>query len=389
MVYSQIFYDKLYKKTKKDIYEINVTYIKLYNEIINSNLKNTEIYYYNYISFLISRAKENNNIYQIKLLDEKKRDNFDKINEMDKIIPESDILPEDEKVDNNNDNIKENEINNDNLKENLIVNDNKNDSINENETNYNKYKIELKQYQGMKVYTNFDKIEKEISPYVRKFKKQLRNIKRLKIIDSIFISNSLNEGILNKIWNCLKIILILYIFSAILLLELAIPQIDLYNKGPNKRESKESSEDSNESNFLEFLEYLVVIIIFTIINSPYTICLFIIINKKQLISGDLLYSQHTGDNLNLIYTMKAFSGMALPLAYCNLLLYKTVLGKGQEKIPILYNTIKFPEYKFNNGADIIHLIKLILFPLFWLLSIFFDKILFYKFNDLGNFKILK
>lgn len=379
-VYDQIFSEKLLEKVEKDIKKINNAYIKLYNALINSNLKNTEISYYNYISLLITKVKENNNIYKIKLLDENQKDN-NEIDEIEKNILKNDLL-EDENFDNNNGNIKEDENNNDNLKDNLINNDNNNYCINEDENNYNKYKLELKQYQGMKIYTNFDEIEKEISPYVREFKKQLRNIKRLKDIETIYNSNYLKEGILVKILKCLKCFLIFCIFIIIFFLELLIPQI----KRQNGKKNEEKIEDSNGNDFLEFLIYLALIIIFTIINSPYTICLFFIINKRQLISGDIFYLKHTGDNLNLIYTIKTFSGLALPLAYCNLLFYKTILS--QEQIPILYNTIKFPEHKFGEG-DLFIVLKLILLLLFMLLSIFFEKIIFYKFNDLAGFKILK
>lgn len=233
----------------------------------------------------------------------------------------------------------------------------------------------------MDIYTNFNEIEKEISPYVRKFKKQLRNIKRLKNINILLTSSGSNEGNLSKIWKCIKYLLIFYAIIAIFFLECSIPFI---NKQSSKYKNDEELEDSNVNTLLEFLEYMLVIIFFTLLNSPYTICLFFIIYKKQLISGDLLYSKNSGDNLNLIYTIKAFSGMALPLAYCNLLLYKSVYD--EEQIPILYNTVKFPVYKLD-GFEIMDLIKLSLFCLFTLLSAFFNKIIFYKFNDLENINI--
>ena len=54
-----IFSEKLSKNVEEGIKEINEAYNKLYYETINSNLKNTEIRYYNFISLLINRAEEN------------------------------------------------------------------------------------------------------------------------------------------------------------------------------------------------------------------------------------------------------------------------------------------------------------------------------------------
>ena len=68
--------EKVNKKAEEDIKEINAAYQELYNNVILSSLKNTHINYYNYISSIISKSRQNNDIYKINYkIDELAQDN--------------------------------------------------------------------------------------------------------------------------------------------------------------------------------------------------------------------------------------------------------------------------------------------------------------------------
>ena len=70
-----------------------------------------------------------------------------------------------------------------------------------------------------------------------------------------------------------------------------------------KKKNKNNYRKLEQDNPISFILAFGIIILFTVLNSSYTIMLFAIINKRRLLSGDLFYTKHSGDELNLIYTM--------------------------------------------------------------------------------------
>ena len=179
ILFSDMILEKVNKKAEEDIKEINAAYQELYNNVILSHLKNTHIDYYNYISSIISKSRQNNDIYKI---------NY-----------KVDGLTQD----NNNLNYKNSEYSENNDNSNNIINEemfNNNDSYNGKlENNENNEMLIIKE--------DFNQIEKDLSKPVRQFKKGLRKIKRLKdlyeMLDEVNKDNS-NKTCLSKAWNYFK-----------------------------------------------------------------------------------------------------------------------------------------------------------------------------------------
>ena len=140
------------------------------------------------------------------------------------------------------------------------------------------------------------------------------------------------------------------------------------------------------SNFITNIYFFLIIILFTIINSPYSIAIIYTINKRTFISGNYLYGKNICDNLNLIGTIKAIAGLAFPLSYCNIYLYYNLsLYDKRFKNPIFYEIVKIPDYNISGLINLLSLIKFGLFIFFAIISQRFEKILFFKINDLANF----
>lgn len=343
--------EKVNKKAEEDIKEINAAYQELYNNVILSSLKNTHINYYNYISSIISKSRQNNDIYKI---------NY-KIDELAQ--------------DNNNLNYKNSEYSENNENSNNIINDevfNNNDSYNG--------KLENKENNEMLIIKkDFNQIEKDMSKSVRKFKKELRKIKRLKdlyeMLDEVNKDNS-NKTCLSKAWNYFKYFMYCYSLIVIIIIEYGILKIS----------SERADEYERKIRKLEEKASIVLIVLFTIFNSSYTIAIIYSIYKRNIISKDLIFKKHCGDNLNLIETIKTISGIAFPLAYCNLFSYYMILGDDILKKPFLYDTVKFPLYYIREKIDSQALIKYLLTLISIILSFFFGKICFYTINDFGSIK---
>ena len=182
--FNDLILDKIYSKTEKSITKINIAYVKLYNELIKSNLKNTEINYYNYISLLINSTKKNNDIYNINYVNENDNNNLEITNSSNNLENKNEInnykLTDNRIIDENEiNNVRINDSIKDNGTENLIIKEKNDDDNNEENENNHIYDLELEKKEGIQIKIDFDKIENEIAPFVRKFKKQARNLKRL------------------------------------------------------------------------------------------------------------------------------------------------------------------------------------------------------------------
>ena len=366
--------EKIYSKTEKSNKKLNKAYVKLYTELIKSNLKNTEINYYNYISLLINSTKENKNLYKINYINENENNNLNITNGA-KVLENSNETNNDKSIDNKNND--DNEIINDSIKdnekENLIIQEKNDDDITEEKEENQMFSLELEKNEGIQIKIDFDKIENEIAPFVRKFKKQMRNIKRLNIVKEIYDYDS-NKCRVSK---CIKYFLYFFAVIIVFIFDYCEANYKKNKGGLNKKNYRKLEQDSP----LLFIAVYGIIVLYAVLNSPFTIILFLFIYKRRLISGDLFYSKHSGDNLNLIYTIKSFAGMALPLVYCNIIKYK-IFSDEFNKL-FLFDVVVFPDYYYED-MHIMGIIKFSLLGLFFFLSVFFEKIFCYKFNDFGR-----
>lgn len=103
--------------------------------------------------------------------------------------------------------------------------------------------------------------------------------------------------------------------------------------------------------------------------------------KRKLISGDFFYARNTGDNLNLIETVKTIGGLAFPLVYCNWHLMYFSLGKRNIYV---YEFMKIPEIKIGN-FNYLPLIRFILIILSGIITRNTESIFSYTINDFSGF----
>ena len=370
--------EKVNKKAEKDIKKLNNAYQILYKQIILSNIKNTKIEYYNYISLLINETKDNNDIYKINYLDKDKDNEINEVNNNN--IKNSENSKKEKLINENSYNLLPNENENNINNEENIINNNYNN-------NNEKYDIRIEEFERVLIKKDFDQIEKELAEYVSKFKKELRKIKRLKdIIEFLDEDENLDKNCLSKAWNCFKYFMYFYSFFLIIIIEYTLLKKSTQRADEYERQKRKLEEKSD--NFFEFIMTIVIIILFSIINSPYTIAVAYSIYKRKIISGDLIFRKHCADNLNLIETIKTIAGFALPLAYCNIYLYYILMDKETLEKPFLYESVKFPLYYIREKIESQILIKFCLTFISAILSIFFGKICFYKINDFGSVRKL-
>ena len=372
------------EKLNKNIDKINKTYETLSKEITKTNLKLLEPNYYNKISLLINKAKENNEIYKINF-NGKPKNNSSSI----RIFKEEEEEKEDDKLNSllSNDIYNKNEIkneenniiiveNNINGEENNINNEENN--IIENENNLNNQENEG--IENISNKNNIDNIEKEISPHIRKFKKYLRKIPKFQFL----LEKIQNRN--DQLTNCQKILLVVryiiyyFIIIFILIFEYYCFKTKEVREKERKRRRLDESDDLKTDSIIEYILSIFLMFILIFITSFYTIAVIYSLYKRNFVTGDLLYGKHLGDNLNLINTTKTISGMATVLSYCNLYIFIYFL----EKSPILYDVVKFPEYDIGYGYNFLGIIKFIFLITFGIIANSFKKIFCIKSNDFGN-----
>ena len=144
-------------------------------------------------------------------------------------------------------------------------------------------------------------------------------------------------------------------------------------------------EENDYINLGQFIGYIFLIIIFVLINSSYTVAVLFSLNRRQFITGDFFYGNKRGDNLNLIETIKTISGMAFPLAYCNLYFFYFIYTKINGKSNIyIYQFIKTPEINIGD-FNLLPFIKIFLIILFSFITKRYEKILSFKINDFADY----
>ena len=200
------------KKMNKDIEKINV----IYNELSKQNLAMLEPVYFQSISSLLNKAKENNEIYKI---------NTDFFTDYDnKLLP---FVAFEEKED----------------KPNPSINVDINDKSNEN----NKQIIsdpEKIEYEPVPNKKSIYKLEKVLSLYSRKFKKYLRRIPRLKYISEKIANRYYIDSRCQKILTCIKYIYYYYAIIYIIFFEIVCFKTkEARINGASKRKLEENEED--------------------------------------------------------------------------------------------------------------------------------------------------
>lgn len=280
--YYEHFKKYVIKKIDNDRDKMEKAYRKLCEEIPKIASKETYNNYYKKLSSLIELAKDNKNIFKI---------NFD--DEEDKLLLKYSIS-EDE---------------NDKT-EKLIINQN---IINDNLFQINNDNNEIPKEKSLKCFYNR---ERQLSYHVRKFKKYLRKIPKLQfLIDKV--SNNWNY-----ITSCQKILLygkyFIYYLAMIIIIISDYLCLKYRKSEKNKTLNKKLEESVGADTPLEFIGALFLTFLLIFMNSSYSIAVIYSIYKRNIITDDLIYGKHSGDNLNLINTTKEIAGLATVLAYCNL-----------------------------------------------------------------------
>ena len=347
--YNNFLLKLLKDKSEKDLKKMENAYNKLNEEVIKSNIKNINLEYYSAIKLLLDQSKSQSEMYNI-----------------------------------------------DFYIENFTYNGSIEFEENRKESDNNEIKFD--KMEKIKPKKDINKIENELAPFIKTLKNKMRNIIKLKYLIKN-IKDKTNKY-LNKTFcvifkSILKNIVFFYALIYICFLDLIFPII-IFNK--QKSESNNNSiknskykrrlEDNNniEFNLITNIYFFLLIILFTIINSPYSIAIIYTINKRRFISGNYLYGKNICDNLDLIGTIKANAGLAFPLSYCNIYLYCNLsLYDKRFKNPIFYEIVKIPDYNISGLINLLSLIKFGLFIFFAIISQRFEKILFFKINDLANF----
>mgnify|MGYP006916135461 CR=1 FL=1 len=358
--YNTYFKNLVLKAIKEDNEEMSKTYKKLSKEIIKSDLKTLEPNYFQYIFSLINKAKENKEIYKINFEEECNN----------KIFP-SEIFEEEEDD-----------------KSNLLleVDLNKKDSNNLTNDEKQKERIssfdikEFKQAQNNNDNNDINKVEKELSPHIRNFKHYLRTLPKLKFILDAKEKKSKETPKCKKILLNIKYVIYYLAIIIILYYEYYCLKVKkVREKEASERKLEEDSEEYNHTVF-EFIIGIFLSMILIFFNSFYTIAVFYSLYKRNIITGDLLYGKHFGDDLNLINTTKTIAGLAPVLAYCNLYIGNYWF----EQHPALFDVVMFPEYDIGHGYNFIGVVKFIFLIVFGIISNSFEKIFCLRINDFGN-----
>ena len=238
---------------------------------------------------------------------------------------------------------------------------------------------EKKEYEPVQTKKNIYKVEKELSPLIRKFKKYLRRIPKLKHISEQIENKYQIDTTCQKICMWIKFIIYYYAILYIILFEYFCLQTKEAREIENsKRKLEENEEDDNT--VADYIFSLIVSIFFIFLTSSYTIAAFFSLYKRNIITGDFLYGKHLSDNLNLISTTKSVAGLTTALAYCNLYIFCYF-----NNLHIaLYDVINFPEYDIGNGYNFLGIVKFTFLIVFGIISNTFEKIFCLKINDFGN-----
>ena len=346
--------EKYYKNFKKyvndkinnDNEKMEKAYYNLCKEIPNIASNKLSNNYYEKLSSLINEAKKNEykDIYRI---------NFDNI--------EINLLFKSKITEEEND------------KSNQLIN-------NENNLNQNLVEIKTNENNGTKENKNlkccYNRQENQLSYHIRKFKKCIRKIPKLKfLIDKV----EKEHKPATKCQNCLLYLkYIIYYFAVIIII--VFDSLCLKYKDKVKPEKKDGQDPNRPDTTLEFILAFLISFLFIFCNSSYTIAVIYSIYKRKIITDDLIYGKHSGDNLNLINTTKAISGLVTVLAYCNLYWYYYYF----DIEIILFQVVQFPNFNIGLGLNFMGVIKFSFLIIFGILSNSFEKIFGYKINDFGN-----
>lgn len=298
-----------------------------------------------------------------------------------------------------------------------LENSNNNESENDNVKSENPFNFKLIDKKDSYM------IEKEISEYVRTLKSRNRRREKLNYLVEVverqldFFQNKENEKGLFKCYLRLKysilFLALVFIFNSELACSLSSSDIEPYSnnktntsvnysfydfsnlylknnitlenelnlKNYRRLEEEKEEEEDEEVNIKNFFIILIFGIIFILFNSSYTIALLFSLYKRKLISGDFFYARNTGDNLNLIETVKTIGGVAFPLVYCNWYLMYFIIGRRNIYV---YEFMKIPEIKAGN-FNLMPLIRFILIILSGIITISTDSIFSYPINDFSGF----
>lgn len=323
--YSNFLITKLSKKVVKDVKKMQNAIDKLTLGTFVSVLKNTEVQY------LFNQAKNNQNLYGV---------NF---------------------------------------------NQDKESNVKGNKNEIGEYTIQLNEDESLHFRSNLSKIEKEMAPYIRTFKKQLRNIKRLKYLieeGEKKEKRDLNKSCCYIIFLFIKYIFYIGVFLVIIFTDFIMPLI----KAAELEGNRKSQRNLEEKMFNYSVSEWVIFILKLLINTSYTFAVLFSLNKRLFISGNLLYGKNHSDNLNLIYSIQTIAGMAFPLSYCNLYLwYNVTFDMGKKGQPTLYDVIKFPEYLILGKVSYLIFLKFGLMLSFGLFSLCCEKCFKYRINDVGKY----
>ena len=285
---------------------------------------------------------------------------------------------------------------------------NNNISYNEEDINNSLSKLQSFDDSSLIIQKDIYQMEKYLSKYIRKFKSKARKIEKYKYILSEvklkidFINQRKNQEKYYKTLLILKYIIFFLIGCIIIVSEIFCCIINISGNSSNSNSTVsgtfnnifENKFENTKSRFLEekdyinigqFIIYLFSIIIFVFINSSYTIAVLFSLNRRTFISGDFFYGNKSGDNLNLIETIKTISGMAFPLAYCNLYFFYFIYTKINGKSNIyIYEFIKTPEINVG-GFNLLPILKILLIILFSFITKRYEKIYSFKINDFADY----
>ena len=251
-------------------------------------------------------------------------------------------------------------------------------------------------------------METDLSKYIRKFKSKARKIEKLKyLLNEVklkidFINQRKNQEKIYKISLIIKYIIFFIVGCIIITSEIFCCILNMSANSSNYNNTVSSIfnntrgnqfvytknrilEENDYINLGQFIGYIFLIIIFVLINSSYTVAVLFSLNRRQFITGDFFYGNKRGDNLNLIETIKTISGMAFPLAYCNLYFFYFIYTKINGKSNIyIYQFIKTPDINIGD-FNLLPFIKIFLIILFSFITKRYEKILSFKINDFADY----
>ena len=291
-----------------------------------------------------------------------------------------------------------------------INSNNTNDTSNYDDADIKKSICKLQSFDDSTLIIEKDiyQMETDLSKYIRKFKSKARKIEKLKYLLSEvklkidFINQRKNQEKLYKISLIVKYIMFFIVGCIIIISEIFCCILSMSKNSSNSNNTVNSMfnnargnqfvrtknrflEEKDYINFGQFIGYIFLIIIFVLINSSYTVAVLFSLNRRQFITGDFFYGNKRGDNLNLIETIKTISGMAFPLAYCNLYFFYFIYTKINGKSNIyIYQFIKTPEINIGE-FNLLPFIKIILIIIFSFITKRYEKIFSFKINDFADY----